>query len=186
MSTFSIQILRQGWLQGVPAEKDLCSHGRIRLEIGGQPITSGDEEFGISESALALLRTLLSDHTAAHPMAERLIPHGCGTLLMLGCGLGVDWSVLHQGETVALGNVVRYDGAGATQAALFPDINVVLNEAEYASQIVQFALEARRPFEGQIKDTSDEDVPGEFAEFWKEFDHILVKVGADLPRAKAV
>jgi hypothetical protein len=46
----------------LPGTVDLCSHGGIRLTIGGQVIALGedDDEYGISESALALLRTLES------------------------------------------------------------------------------------------------------------------------------
>ena len=95
---------------------------------------------------------------------------------MLGCGLGVDWSVIHQDNRVVLKDVVRYDGAGSTLATHFPDLTVEIPYLEYESQVLQFALEARQPFESQTKDTSDEDVPGEFAAFWKEFDNHLLEV----------
>jgi hypothetical protein len=51
---FQIEIIEQGWLEGSSPEEDLCSHGKIKLTIGGHSITSGHEDYGISESALAL------------------------------------------------------------------------------------------------------------------------------------
>ena len=50
---FRIQILEQGWLDGCCPEHDLSSHGRISLVIGGTRIADEEEDFGISESALA-------------------------------------------------------------------------------------------------------------------------------------
>jgi hypothetical protein len=110
---FHIEIVTQGWLgedgpnTGDPeaAAYDLCSHGDIRLVIGGETIASGDDgEYGISEAALGLLRTITANRTRSpltppeslpgHGRAEeaqtfeRLIPHGCGTFLMMGCPIG--------------------------------------------------------------------------------------------------
>lgn len=55
---FIINIENQKWLFN--EQEDLCSHGEIYLNVDGTIITQTgmDEEWGISESALALLRTL--------------------------------------------------------------------------------------------------------------------------------
>jgi hypothetical protein len=59
--------LRSGALEA-PSEYDaaavdLCSHGDVRLVIGGVTIApgDGDGEYGISAAALGLLRTTESD-----------------------------------------------------------------------------------------------------------------------------
>jgi hypothetical protein len=46
LSAFEIEITRQGWIDPDESDMpiDLCSHGDIRLEIGGQVIVSGEEE----------------------------------------------------------------------------------------------------------------------------------------------
>ncbi|HTE06246.1 MAG TPA: hypothetical protein VK824_08625, partial [Planctomycetota bacterium] len=74
--SFEIRILEQGWLTGCSPEEDLCSHGRISLVIGGIPIADESESAGISETALAMLRTLGSPHHAAAPVADRMVFHG--------------------------------------------------------------------------------------------------------------
>jgi len=57
-SSFEIEIENQHWL-GEPGERshDGCSHGGIRALIGGTTVTADDPEYGISQSALSLLRT---------------------------------------------------------------------------------------------------------------------------------
>ena len=67
LPAFAIEITRQGWItsEADSVDRDLCSHGDIRLVIGGRVIAPGDGEgdYTISTSALALLRTLESDHS---------------------------------------------------------------------------------------------------------------------------
>jgi len=65
---FKIQILEQGWIEEGSSEWDQCSHGKISLVIGGTRIADEEEYFGISESALAMLRTLESDHSQNEPV----------------------------------------------------------------------------------------------------------------------
>src|SRR5882762_3244470 len=103
---FRVKIVEQSWLDGSSPEEDLCSHGKIKLVIDGVSITSGNEDYGVSESALSLLRTLHSDHSSEKPVAQRLIFHGCGTILMMGCPIGVDWEVNRSGNRVRLSNPV--------------------------------------------------------------------------------
>jgi hypothetical protein len=175
---FRIRIIRQGWLGG-DAEHDVCSHGDIDLWIGGvQVVKSGyqaddDMPYGISESALALLRTLRYRHTQEHPVAERLIFHGCGLNLMVGCTIGVDWTVRHDGDDVRVADVVHYTTTRESEATQYPGIGVRLPWIEYAREVVAFATEARALFEGVEKDTSTEIIPGEYKAFWEEYNALL-------------
>jgi hypothetical protein len=178
-SPFEILITRQGWLGANdpdldydPARVDLCSHGGIRLTVGGQVIALGedDDEYGISESALALLRTLESDHSPAQRVAERLIFHGCGLILMMGCPVGIDWSVSHVGGQVRIDDVVRYDTVDETEAVRFPGVAVELSADEYRLQVVAFAERAKEPFEGIAKEFEDDFERQQYEEFWEEFD----------------
>ncbi len=159
---FQITIIEQSWLPGASAEEDLCSHGRIRLLIGGQQITSGKEDYGISESALSLLRTL-----------QRVIFHGCGTMLVMGCPIGVDWDVHHVADRVRISKVVRYDGTGDGDATTFPNLIVDLSETEYRDQVLAFAQEAKKPFSGIAKTFADDFDRQQYNDFWREYDALL-------------
>jgi hypothetical protein len=176
---FEIEITSQGWLGAHdpdltydPARVDVCSHGTLRLTIGSQLISAGSEpeEYGISESALALLRTLESDHSPAAPVAERLVFHGCGVILMMGCPVGIDWSVSHHGGQVRIQDVVRYDSVDEGEAVRFRDLTAELSEDDYRRQIVAFAVRAKEPFEGVDKVIDDDWERGQYEEFWAEFD----------------
>lgn len=172
-TNFQITILEHSWLPGSTAEEDLCSHGRIGLFIGGQQITSGKEDLGVSESALALLRTLHHDHSAAKPVAQMLIFHGCGTMLMMGCPIGVDWDVRHVGDRVSLSKVVRFDGTGDADARRFPNLTVDLSETEYRDRVLAFAREAKEPFVGIAKTFADDFDRQQYDDFWREYDTLL-------------
>ena len=130
---FEIEITSQGWIDEANAEHDLCSHGDICLLIGGHIVApgTGDGEYGISEGALALLRTLESDHSPKRRVAELLVPHGCGLILMMSCPIGIDWSVSHHGGRVRIQDIVRYDGVSPADATSFPGLGVELSEGEY-------------------------------------------------------
>ena len=174
---FMIRIVRQGWLDD-DSKHDLCSHGEIDLRIGGQQISvdgqlSDGGSYGISEAALGLLRTLRFRHTGKDRVAERLIPHGCGTILMMGCDIGIDWTVRHRGGVVHIGDVVRYDSNNLGEAVQFPAISIQIPWRVYAEQVTGFATAAREFFQGIEKDKSTETVEGEYDAFWGEFDDLL-------------
>jgi hypothetical protein len=186
---FEIEITKQGWIDpelGLDeAPGDLCSHGDIRLEIGGQVIVSGEAEPGevadwwtISTSALNLLRTLESNHSPDRPIANRLILH-CGMILMMGCPIGVDWSVRHLGRAVLLAHVVRYDTVNEAEAVRFPGLVVEVEEDAYRREVVRFAETAKQPFVGTEKTPADweQDL---YEEFWREYDDRLNRALAPL------
>lgn len=171
--SFQIGIIEQGWLGEDSSEYDLCSHGLIKLIIGGQLVSSDEIECGISESALALLRTLERDHSPESHVADRLIFHGCGTILMMGCPIGIDWSVRHLAEGVLIDNVVRYDTTNEAEAIRFPGLQVRIPEEHYRRQIVSFAQKAKSLFEGSAKSFSDDFDRKQYETFWEEFNQLL-------------
>ncbi|MGH3136687.1 MAG: hypothetical protein ACRDPV_09375 [Gaiellaceae bacterium] len=190
---FEIEIVSQSWIpdDAEGARYDLCTHGDLRLVIGGHVILPGDgeNEFTISTSALALLRTLESDHKPAPPlegtsgsrewlndscvpMTEKLVMH-CGMLAMLSCPNGADWSVTHLGGRVRLHDVVRVDEHGETR---FPDISIELRFDEYRRSVVTFAEKAKEPFAGVEKEFDEGDYDRElYPRFWAEYDGLLAR-----------
>jgi nucleotide-binding universal stress UspA family protein len=137
-------------------------------------LTDGSEDYGISESALALLRTLERDHSPGSPLAERLVFHGCGTMLMMGCPIGIDWSVRHESDSVHLDGIVVYPSTNEDRDAIRSDAVVLLPLAEYRSQVLAFAERARDFFrQAPRKLFCDAFDRGEYEQFWREFDSIL-------------
>ena len=170
MSTagFEIEITSQGWLEAPsadwdPARDDLCSHGDLRLVIGGRVIADGDDsgDYAISTSALALLRTLESDHgRGARVVPTSLVMH-CGMLLMTSCPYGIDWSVSHRGDRVLLAEVIK------NETERFPGLTADLSEDEYRRVIVAFAVAAKEPF-GAVEQSLDESTRAEYEACWCE------------------
>src|SRR5262249_54458019 len=180
---FSIAIVSQGWLAGCSPEEDLCSHGRIRLVIGGVVVSPGDEEYGISESALALLRTLTADHTSECPVAERLVFHGCGAILMMGCPIGIDWDVRHAPGAVELSDVRRYETTDG-RPVLYPQVRAALPAEDYRRAVVAFAAEAKALFAGVPKAVTDSFDREQYTAFWQEYERHLARFGTPAEPAR--
>lgn len=140
--TFELQIIDQHWL-GEPSEQlhDGCSHGGIRAVIGGTVVTSSDPEYGVSQSALSLLRTIEDDHGPAHPVSGGyLLCHGCGYPTHFGCGnFGTDWIVRHEADMVFLSQPTHYSAADTTEF----DVQARVPIYDYRRQVVAFAEEVR-------------------------------------------
>jgi hypothetical protein len=176
LPNFEIDITTQAWItsDANSVRSDLCSHGDIRLVIGGRVIAPGDGsgDYTISTSALALLRTLEANHSPGHPVADRLILH-CGMIMMTSCPIGIDWSVAHVGGQARLFDVVRYDNVNEREAVHFPGLTVELSEDDYRRQVVAFAEKAKQPFVG-IEKVIEDDVDRElYDEFWQEYEERL-------------
>lgn len=171
---FAIEITQQGWIDPdlVDSPGDLCSHGDIRLVIGGTVIASGQGgEYTISTSALSLLRSLESDHSREHRVADQLIRH-CGQIYMWSCGIGIDWRVTH-----LPGGVVRLDEVVRDETAHFSGLLVEVPEERYRLQIGGFASEAKKLFEGAEKVPPDAYEQELYEEFWQEYDERLSRLG---------
>jgi len=180
MSTagFEIEITSQGWLGEPragwdPARDDLCSHGDLRLVIGGRVIADGDDsgDYAISTSALALLRTLESDHgRGARVVPTSLVMH-CGMLLMTSCPYGIDWSVSHRDGRVLLADVVK------NETERFPGLAAELSEDAYRRAVVAFAEKAKEPF-ATVEKALDDSTRADYEAFWREYDERLGRATA--------
>lgn len=150
-------------------------------------MSAGTEDYGISESALAMLRTLESDHSQEKPATDnwpsgsRLVFHGCGTILMMGCPIGMDWKVEHlSGDRVRLSDVRRFDTTSDTDVVTFPGLAVDIEKHEYREVVTHFAQEARQLFNGVTKRIPEDQDRQQYERFWTEYDALLAK-HASLP-----
>ena len=176
MSTgaFELEIVSQGWLDVPNAERDdLCSHGDIRLVIGGRVIAAGDGsgDYTISTSALALLRTLESDHGRGPRVVTTALVMHCGMLSMISCPYGIDWAVTHRDGRVLLDDVVK------DETERFPDVAADLSEDEYRRAIVAFAEQAKEPF-ATVEKALDDSTRADYEAFWREYDERLGRATA--------
>jgi hypothetical protein len=166
---FRIELLEQRWLEGGDPAADPCSHGRLRIVIADQVITQGELDLGISESALGLLRTLSEDRKSAEA-SERLILHGCGLILMMGCPIGIDWDVEHERDMVRLSHVVV---CGDTDPEGEKRLNVAVEVplSLYRQEVVALA-QAVKDFFAASEDKYFDDPfdRQQYADFWREFD----------------
>ncbi|MGI9585169.1 MAG: hypothetical protein ACR2N7_06215 [Acidimicrobiia bacterium] len=180
-SGFRIRIVEQGW-RNPDVPEDFRSIGLINLVIGGQQIlTADDDQFGISEAGLALLRTLEFDYD---PDEERWkpIPHGCGLLVMMGCPIGAHWRVRHDGDIVAISDVVHFPTASETDQVSFGDLTVKVPFSEYENEVVAFARNARTMFGAapfpdhqNIEFLTMDDHIAPWRDFLDEYDHRLAQ-----------
>lgn len=184
-TTFELQIRNQHRL-GEPHEQfhDGCSHGGIRAVIAGTVVTSNESDYGISQSALSLLRTLEQDHTPANPVSGGyLLCHGCGYPISFGCpNFGTDWVVRHEGDIVVLSQATHYAAvhvgrADRPQEREF-DVRARVPMNHYRRQVVAFAEEARA-FLLTSEPHRPEEWEQEFPEqFWAEFEERLERAKA--------
>lgn len=169
-SEFELAITDQHWL-GEEHEQshDGCTHGGIRAAIAGTVVSSEEREYGISQSALSLLRTLEQGHSADEPVSGGyLLCHGCGYPTHFGCpNFGTDWVVRHEDHTVVLTQPNHFD-ASAGQTVF--DVRAALPFDEYRGQVIAFA-ETVRDFFAAAEPRQVEDWEQELHEqFWAEFD----------------
>lgn len=179
--TFELQVRNQHWL-GDPHEQvhDGCSHGTIRAVIAGTVVTANDDEYGVNQSALSLLRTLEQDHTRTDPVSGGyLLCHGCGYPLSFGCSnFGTDWVVRHEGDTVVLDRATHYGSVRAGRADPHEtefDAHARVPIDQYRRQVVAFAEEARDFYLASGPRQLEEWEQKFHQKFWAEFDERLAR-----------
>jgi hypothetical protein len=175
LNSLIIKIENQRWL--CHEKEDLCSHGEIYLNINGSIITQSGiaEEWGISESALALLRTLDEDYICDPDNKDGLIHHGCGAILMMGCPISIHWTVKHIDEQVILSDFVKVATTNPkTGSVYYTGLELKLSKKEYKNQILSFAIQAKNLFnnskEKRITDDFDKEM---YEDFWNEYNQLL-------------
>jgi hypothetical protein len=156
------------WLQGVPPEDDLCAHGGFSMEIDGASlIDARDQSFALNVAALHLLRSVERDHVIGQSAGQQLVPC-CGHSVWLvedreevrnvGCDFGLDWSVVHRDDMVAL--------------SLDDDRTVELPRKEWARAILAFAEAVQAFYAASAPKRPPQDALDRegYAAFWVEWE----------------
>jgi hypothetical protein len=153
--------------------EDLCSHGTLRVSIGGVALPTehdGLTDVGVSRAALELLRTLAQDRPANSP--SKVLPHGCGFLVIAAsCPIGVDWSVRHVGQSVSLDDVVVEAVISSPRRV---DARATLPWTEYRDVVVDFARQAIEFVEAAPKILPDDEWDRNDFERWHAESRALI------------
>lgn len=87
---------------------DYCIHGKVILKIGSQ-FLSDETEWCVSASAFRFLQTLFENHFMGEEQflipccGHTMVPFEDGkTVRIYGCSNGIDFDVIHEGESVTL------------------------------------------------------------------------------------
>jgi len=107
MGNFSIEATDLSWINGEKDDpEDLCLHGHAVAKIGDRTLAY---DATVSATALYLLKTIREDHFIHKD--NQMLPC-CGffmipdknlsSVTIIGCDNGIDWSVIHEGNSVKL------------------------------------------------------------------------------------
>ncbi|GAA1142476.1 hypothetical protein GCM10009651_28300 [Microbacterium natoriense] len=156
------------WLAGdADAGEDQCAHGLVRLDVGDLVLVGPeDEEVTVSAAGLFLLRTLDADHLPGDLLTggnqlfpccgHLVIDDGSGGCFISGCPMGVDMSVVTEGESVTL----RRDTTIATTT-----------RAQWREAVLGFARQIDAFYSRSVPRAlpDDESDAAGWRRFWKEW-----------------
>ncbi len=169
---FEIEIIQQYWIGGVVKDdEDLCSHGDLYIEIGGEVLSDGSSgsPWTLTAAGLYLLRTCFEDYRPGDYGSQlvpccgfSMIPHpdSADAVLIFGCSTGIDWQVSHFADNVELSTA---NGAKA-----------ILALKQYTSIVLRFISKVEDfygPPESKILPTDPEEQKG-FKMFWTEWNKL--------------
>ena len=161
MGTFKIDVDNLAWIKGDADDpENLCLHGHATVFIGTRKF---EYDATVSATALYLLKTLTEDHIMNQD--NQMLPC-CGHFIIpndtldnvtiIGCDNGIDWSVLHQGDSV----ILELDDSTREAIPLF----------EYKDEVFKFAdkiEEFYKQCSPQI--ISDDFEKDGYTAFWNEW-----------------
>ena len=167
MNTFSIEVKKLHWMDDpINDPDDLCLHGDAVAYIGNRKLEY--DECTVSATALYLLKSLTEDHIINQD--NQMLPC-CGHTLIAnddltevvisGCPNGIDWSVIHAGDSVRL---ILEDGY---------EVSVPI--AQYREEVCRFADLIKKYYldsPAKILPQDEFDRNG-YETFWKEWDRRL-------------
>ena len=104
---FKIEVENFEWIDGsLDNENDLCLHGHATAYIGEKKL---EYDATVSATALYLLKTLTENHIINEDnqmlpcCGFSMIPdEELGNVTIIGCPNGIDWSVIHEDNSVRL------------------------------------------------------------------------------------
>ncbi|XCP86349.1 hypothetical protein ABXS75_05990 [Roseburia hominis] len=164
MGFFSIDATDFEWIDGSKDDpEDLCLHGHAIAYIGTHKL---EYDATISATALYLLKTLTEDHII--DTDNQMLPC-CGfsiypypddsldNVIICGCPNGIDWTVLHDGNTI----ILELDDGTRERISLDDYKNEVFRFADKIEMFYKSCTPKKLP-----EDKLDRDG---YIAFWKEW-----------------
>ena len=147
MDEFRIELLDQYWILGSRDPdgdpEDLTSHGKIALIINGQDISGCDHldtDYGLNQSAVRLLQSIFLDQSSSVEHMNPIFYHGC-SIICTCPNCVIDFRVQHLDQRVVLDQFFVSGGSESEPADRYKDIEVQLNNVQYAKTIADFSRE---------------------------------------------
>lgn len=162
-NNFKISVNELQWIDGAKDNSnDLCLHGYMIVTIGGR-VLEMEGMVTVSASALYFLKTLTENHIINEDnqmmpcCGHMIIPNEDGkTVTISGCNQGIDWTVLHEGDSV---KIILEDGS-----------ETIVTLEEYRAEIFAFADEIEGYYNTCTpKKPEDEWERDAYNLFWEEW-----------------
>lgn len=168
-NVFEIRILKLHWIkeENPDDKEDLCLHGKLFVKIGNEILS--DLESGswtLSAASLFLLRTLKMDYKL-NDFENFLIPC-CGHSiiieenkpLVLGCSLGIEWTIQHTED-----GFVKHISQNGSEATI--------TEEEYRKTVFDFVDAVQQFYKDnpRILPNDEFELQG-YNAFWKEWEKL--------------
>jgi hypothetical protein len=173
---FEIKLLRSGQTCSDPIH-DTCLAGALRVTINGVVIAD-DDDYGIADSALALMRTVDRDHNLVDRVirSRYLLCHDCAFPDLACSNFGTTWTVTHRNGAVHLADVESYTTHPIRRHLTFPDAETDIAEEDYRTEVVRFARQAKDAYFANGPRIVDPDWRDLYGAFWREYDELLERL----------
>ncbi len=180
---FEIKILNQHPFDESIADSDYSSHGQLYIRVGNTVISdNSDNVWGISSSALALLKSIKYGHPCKSPEFNsefNLIVHGCTEIPWMQCPIGIDWRVEHKNGRVILSDFIKYPSTSKEDGIKFPGARVELNLIDYVNIVYDFILKLKDYLSSlPLRPNLDENENWEYAWYYKEFNELMLFINS--------
>lgn len=172
---FEIKLLHSGQTCPDPIH-DTCLTGALRVTINGVVVADDDDDdYGIADSALALMRTVDRDHSLADPVIRSrfLLCHDCAFPDLACSAFGTTWTVTHRDGAIHLAEIESYTTQPIRRHLTFPDAEADVAEEDYRSEVVRFARHAKDAYFADGPRIVDPDWRDLYDAFWHEYDDLL-------------
>ena len=172
MDKFKIKLLSQNWIDNTTDNsQDLCSHGKIYLNINGKVLCDDtDGDWTVASTALRLMKSALYGYNSKNDL--EIIPC-CGYLrLFPSCPNYITWDAKVKSNIIEISNLElsenRENGLKVIEDVFEIDLS------DYSKQVLEFAQQIKFFYNSaEHRNFYDEFEEEQYELFWKEFNEYI-------------